>query len=48
MHLSKGEYARAVEAFTRSLVVSPTRTLSREAKAYRGLAALDERQARAL
>ena len=49
MHLSKGEYARAVEAFTRSLVVSPTPdAFEGRAKAYRGLAALDEQRARAL
>jgi hypothetical protein len=49
MHLGKGEFARAVDAFTRSLAVSPTvDAFEGRAKAYRGLAAEDERRAREL
>jgi hypothetical protein len=49
MHLGKGEFARAIEAFTRSLAVSPTAdAFEGRARAYRGLAAEDERRAREL
>jgi hypothetical protein len=47
MHLDRGEFARAVEAFTRALAVAPTPdALEGRSRAYRGLAALDERRAR--
>jgi tetratricopeptide (TPR) repeat protein len=47
MHLGRGEFARAVEAFTRAIAVAPTPdALEGRARAYRGLAALDERRAR--
>ncbi len=49
MHLSRGEFARAIEAFTRAVLVSPTPdAFEGRAKAYRGLAAEDERLAREL
>ena len=49
LHLKKGEFGKAVEAFTRSLVAKPTTdAFEGRAKAYRGLAADDERRAREL
>jgi tetratricopeptide (TPR) repeat protein len=49
LHLSKGEYQKAVEAFTRAIENHPTADAYEErAKAYRGLAEADERQAREL
>jgi hypothetical protein len=49
MHLERGAFAPAVEAFTRAISVAPTPdALEGRAEAYRGLAALDERQAREL
>jgi tetratricopeptide (TPR) repeat protein len=46
LHLSKRDYARAVEAFTRALEISPTAdAYEGRAKAYRGLAAGDDRRA---
>jgi hypothetical protein len=49
MHLERREFARAVEAFTRAIIVAPTPdALEGRAKAYRGLAALDDRRAREL
>ena len=49
LHLSKGNYAKAVEAFSRAIETSPNPDayLGR-ARAYRALAALDERQASGL
>jgi hypothetical protein len=49
LHLSRGNFARAVEAFTRAIESSPNSDayLGR-ARAYRGLAADDERKAREL
>ncbi len=47
MHLSRGEFARAVEAFTRAIAAAPTSdAFEGRAKAYRGLAAEDEQRAR--
>jgi hypothetical protein len=47
LHLSKGDYDRAVEAFTRSLEGEPTAdAYEGRARAYRGLAERDERRAR--
>jgi tetratricopeptide (TPR) repeat protein len=49
LHLSQGEYARAVEAFSRAIDISPTAdAYEGRAKAYRGLAAADERTAQGL
>lgn len=49
LHLSKGEYDKAVEAFTRAIESHPTADAYEErAKAYRGLAEVDERKAREL
>jgi tetratricopeptide (TPR) repeat protein len=49
MHLSKGDYAKAVEAFTRSLESNPTAdAYAGRAKAYRALALADDLQAQAL
>jgi len=49
MHLAKGEFVKAVEAFTRSLEASPTAdAFEGRAKAYRGLAAADDQRAREL
>jgi tetratricopeptide (TPR) repeat protein len=50
MHLKEGEYARAIEAFTRSIEADPKAADEYEgrARAYRALAARDERQAREL
>ena len=50
MHLKQGEYARAVEAFTRSIEADPKAADEYEgrARAYRALAAEDERRARQL
>ena len=46
MHLSRGEFARAVEAFTRAISAAPTPdAFEGRAKAYRGLAGQDERRA---
>jgi tetratricopeptide (TPR) repeat protein len=46
-HLDRGEFARAVEAFTRAISVAPTAdAFEGRAKAYRALAALDDRRAR--
>src|SRR5262249_55516574 len=43
MHLSKGEYHKAIEAFTRAIENQPTAdAYEGRAKAYRALAALDE------
>ncbi len=49
MHLRKSDFPKAVEAFTRALATRPTADayLGR-ARAYRGLAEADERQARDL
>jgi tetratricopeptide (TPR) repeat protein len=48
MHLKNGEYARAVAAFTRSIEANPKAADEYEgrARAYRALAAEDERRAR--
>ena len=50
MHLKDGEYARAVEAFTRSIEADSKAADEYEgrARAYRALAAADERRAREL
>jgi hypothetical protein len=50
MHLRKGDYVKAVEAFTRSIEADPTAADEYEgrARAYRALAARDERKAREL
>jgi tetratricopeptide (TPR) repeat protein len=46
MHLKEGEYAKAVEAFTRAIAAQPAADLYEgRARAYRGLAERDERQA---
>jgi hypothetical protein len=46
LHLGKGDYAKAVEAFSRSIEGSPTAdAYEGRAKAYRALAAADERRA---
>jgi hypothetical protein len=46
LHLSKGDYAKAVEAFSRSIHSSPTADAHEgRAKAYRALAEADERRA---
>jgi hypothetical protein len=46
LHLSKGDFERAVEAFTRSLESEPTAdAFEGRARAYRGLAERDERRA---
>ena len=46
MHLSKGEYHKAIEAFTRAIENQPTAdAYEGRAKAYRALAALDEQKA---
>jgi tetratricopeptide (TPR) repeat protein len=49
MHLSKGEYHKAVEAFSRAIENQPTADVYEgRARAYRALAALDETKARQL
>jgi tetratricopeptide (TPR) repeat protein len=50
MHLKEGEFARAIEAFTRAIENNPQAADEYEgrARAYRALAARDERQAREL
>jgi tetratricopeptide (TPR) repeat protein len=49
LHLSKGDYAKAVEAFTRSIANNPSADVYEgRARAYRALAAEDESRARAL
>jgi hypothetical protein len=49
MHLSKGEYRKAIEAFSRALAVQPTvDAYQGRARAYRALAEADERAARRL
>jgi tetratricopeptide (TPR) repeat protein len=49
LHLSKGDYEKAVEAFTRSLEGEPTAdAYAGRARAYRGLAERDERRAQEL
>jgi tetratricopeptide (TPR) repeat protein len=49
LHLSKGDYERAVEAFTRSLESAPTADACEgRASAYRALAERDEQRAREL
>jgi len=49
MHLSKGEFHKAIEAFSRSIETEPTAdALEGRARAYRALAILDESQAREL
>jgi tetratricopeptide (TPR) repeat protein len=46
MHLSKGEYHKAIEAFSRAIENQPTAdAFEGRAKAYRALAALDEHRA---
>jgi hypothetical protein len=46
MHLKQGDFARAVEAFTRAIESGPAPDLFEErARAYRGLAEQDERRA---
>ena len=47
MHLRQGEYEKAVEAFTRALETQPAADLYEgRARAYRGIAEQDERDAR--
>jgi tetratricopeptide (TPR) repeat protein len=47
MHLKKGDYHRAVEAFSRSLATTPSPDVFEgRARAYRALALRDERRAR--
>lgn len=50
MHLKEGEYAKAIEAFTRAIENDPTAAdeYQGRARAYRALAARDERRAREL
>jgi len=49
LHLSKGDYRKAVEAFTRAIEEGPTADAHEgRAKAYRALAAEDDRAARNL
>ena len=50
MHLKDGEFARAIEAFTRAIEANPQAADEYEgrARAYRALAAEDERKAREL
>jgi tetratricopeptide (TPR) repeat protein len=49
MHLNKGDYDKAVEAFTRAITNHPTADAYQgRARAYRALAEQDERQAEAL
>ena len=49
MHLKQGDFAKAVEAFTRSLETDPSAdAYEGRARAYRGLALLDERKAQEL
>ena len=50
MHLKNGDYPRAIEAFTRSIEANPKAADEYEgrARAYRALAAEDERRAREL
>ena len=49
MHLSHGEYPKAIEAFTRALETNPTADVYEgRARAYRALAEEDERKAREL
>jgi tetratricopeptide (TPR) repeat protein len=49
MHLSNGEYHKAIEAFTRALESNPTADVYEgRAQAYRALAEADERKAREL
>ena len=50
MHLRQGDYFKAIEAFTRSIEADPTAADEYEgrARAYRALAARDERKAREL
>jgi tetratricopeptide (TPR) repeat protein len=50
MHLKQGEYTKAIEAFTRSIEADPRAADEYEgrARAYRALAAQDERRARDL
>jgi tetratricopeptide (TPR) repeat protein len=49
LHLRQGEYGKAVEAFTRAIESQPAADLYEgRARAYRGLAAEDERRAEAL
>jgi hypothetical protein len=49
VHLGRGEYHRAIEAFSRALAVRPTAdAYEGRARAYRALAAADERFAREL
>jgi tetratricopeptide (TPR) repeat protein len=49
LHLQRGEYPKAVEAFTRALESEPTAdAFEGRARAYRALAALDEERARQL
>jgi hypothetical protein len=46
LHLSKGDFKKAVEAFTRALATEPTAdAYEGRARAYHGLAATDERKA---
>jgi hypothetical protein len=49
LHLSKGDFRHAIEAFSRALEVHPTADAHEgRARAYRSLAAFDERQAEEL
>jgi hypothetical protein len=49
MHLSKGDYRKAIEAFSRAIDSRPTADAYQgRARAYRGLAAADERRAQEL
>lgn len=49
VHLKKGEYQKAIEAFTRAIESRPTAdAYEGRAKAYRALAAVDEREAEGL
>ncbi len=49
MHLSQGEYHKAVEAFTRAIAMNPTvDAYEGRARAYRALAAADEQVAQQL
>jgi tetratricopeptide (TPR) repeat protein len=49
MHLHQGEYEKAIEAFTRAIETQPAADVYEgRARAYRGLAALDESSAKTL